>query len=362
MKILQIITSLNTGGAEKLLLETIPLYNKKGINVDLLLLNGMESPFLLELKKQQCCKIFSLGKGSVYSPLLIFKMIPYLKQYDVVHVHLFPSLYWVALAKLFCFNKIKIIYTEHSTNNKRRGSIISKHIDRFFYKFYKKLITIADEVDFNLKKHLGNSHSKYKLINNGVNIQVINKAIPYFKTAFFDLKDIILIQVSSFREPKDQITVINSLILLPPNVKLLLIGEGSLKTKCENLVDTLKLNKRVKFLGIRTDVPQLLKTADIVVLSSRYEGLSLSSVEGLASGKPFIASNVPGLKEVVKGAGVMFEQGNYQELADRISHLMEDKLYYNEVSKRCIERSKKYDINKMVDNHIKLYEEILDEK
>ena len=82
--------------------------------------------------------------------------------------------------------------------------------------------------------------------------------------------------------------------LLPLEVKLVLAGEGVLKKKCQDLVETLKLKERVVFLGLRMDIPQLLKTADVVVLSSKYEGLSLSSIEGLAAGKPFVASDVPG--------------------------------------------------------------------
>ena len=76
MKVLQIINSLNTGGAEKLLLDTIPKYNEKGIVMDLLLLNGNETPFFKELKKQKKSTIYSLSNGSVYNPLLIFKIMP----------------------------------------------------------------------------------------------------------------------------------------------------------------------------------------------------------------------------------------------------------------------------------------------
>ena len=73
MKILQIINSLATGGAEKLILETIPLLNDEGIQTDLAVLNGDNHPFLEALKKQKCCAIFSLGTKSVYNPFLIFK-------------------------------------------------------------------------------------------------------------------------------------------------------------------------------------------------------------------------------------------------------------------------------------------------
>ncbi len=362
MKILHIINSLNTGGAEKLLLETIPLYNKKGINVDLLLLNDSESPFLIELKKQKCCNVYSLGKGSVYNPLLIFKIIPYLRKYDVMHVHLFPALYWVAAAKIIGFNKIKIIYTEHNTNNKRRSSIIFKYIDKLFYKPYSTLISISEGVESSLKEHLRIPPAKFQIINNGVNIKSYSEATAYDKSIFFSQNDFILIQISSFSIQKDQQTVIRSLKLLPTNIKLLFVGDGPLKQENEKLVKELQLTERVKFLGIRTDVAELIKTSDICIQSSKWEGFGLVAVESMAAGKPFIASDVSGLNAVVRGAGVLFEQGNYKELANQIIHLSKDKLYCDDVSKRCLERSKKYDIDKMVDKHIKLYKEILYER
>ena len=124
MRILQLINNLNTGGAEKLILETIPLFNKQNIQTDLAFLNGYDYPFLKILKNLKCCSIFSLGNKSVYNPILIFKIIPHLKKYDLVHVHIFPSLYCVALAKMISFSEVKLVYTEHSTSNNRRKRLV----------------------------------------------------------------------------------------------------------------------------------------------------------------------------------------------------------------------------------------------
>jgi glycosyltransferase involved in cell wall biosynthesis len=148
------------------------------------------------------------------------------------------------------------------------------------------------------------------------------------------------------------------MVLLPKTVKLLLVGDGVLKKECEDLVATLKLQERVLFLGLRMDVPQLLKTVDIVVLSSKYEGLSLSSIEGMASGKPFVASDVPGLAEVVKGAGILFPPGNAEQLATAITELLENQEFYQSVADACQARATEYDIHKMVDKHITLYKSL----
>jgi len=97
------------------------------------------------------------------------------------------------------------------------------------------------------------------------------------------------------------------------------------------------LFSKVRFLGIRDDVPRLLKSVDNVVLSSNYEGLSLSSVEGLASGKPFLASDVPGLTEVVGDSGILFENKNYKSLAKYILKLNNEPDFKETVTKQCKE-------------------------
>lgn len=358
MKILQIITSLNTGGAEKLLIESVPLYQQKGIETDVLILKDNQTPFRPALENNSSGKVITLSKGSVYNPVLIFKIIPYLKQYDVVHVHLFPALYWVVLAKWISFSKTKIVYTEHNTSNKRRNHFILKWIDRIIYKGISKIVTIADEVDGNIKAHLKFREDKFMLIYNGVDIEKYATAKSLNKNTFFSEDDFLLIQVSSFREQKDQATLIKAMNLLPDDVKLLLVGEGHLRGECEKLVNMLQLQHRVKFLGIRTDIPQLLKTADVVILSSIYEGLSLSSIEGMAS-KPFVASDVPGLREIVKNHGLVFKQGDSEELANLILKLYEDNTLYVEIAKKCYQRAIEFDVQKMVDNYINLFKDVI---
>jgi glycosyltransferase involved in cell wall biosynthesis len=363
MKILQIINSLATGGAEKLILETTPLLNNQGIQTDVAVLNGNSYPFLEALKKLKCCAIFSLGTKSVYNPVLIFKIIPYLKKYDIIHVHIFPALYWVALAKMLSFSKTKLVYTEHSTSNNRRKKLIYKIVDRWIYAFYSKIITIAPEVDANIKSHLGFKKDRFILILNGINLKSIKASKPISKTNLLpklngDFK--ILIQVASFRYPKDQKTVIKALKKLGDHVVLLLVGDGPLRPECENLVKTLGLTNRVVFLGIRMDVIPLLKASDIIILSSHHEGLSLASIEGMASGKPFIAADAPGLGDIARNAGLVFPINDDVELAKQINKLLKDKSFYNETVTNCLERASNYNIDKSIDKIVKVYKSLIE--
>ncbi len=362
MKVLQIINNLETGGAEKLLLESLPLYNQLGIQMDILVLNEGNSPFMKELKALNCCTIYSLGQKSVYNPLHIFQIIPYLKKYEIVHVHLFPSQYWAVIAKLISFSKTKLIFTEHSTSNKRIQSSWLKYIDRFIYEKYHKIVCITPKVLEVVKKHTNLPDEKLEIILNGVNVGKYKNASPLPKADFFpqfNENEKFIIQVSSYHGPKDQQTLIRAISLLPENIKLLLAGDGVTRKDCEQLVASLKLEKRVFFLGLRMDIPNLLKNVDIVVLSSRYEGLSLSSIEGMASGKPFVASDVPGLSEIVGGHGLLFEVGNEKDLAENITKLLSDKEYYSSIVDRCQKRAEEFNIQAMVSKHIDLYNRIL---
>lgn len=361
MKILHVINSLATGGAEKSIAETLPLYAEQGITVDLLLLNGVEHPFLKELKQKKCCRIFSLGKTSVYNPLLIFRIIPYLKNYDLVHVHLFPAQYFVVLAKLFSNSKTKLVFTEHSTSNRRFRNKLFKILDTLIYSQYAAIIAITQSVKEKVMVHTRKKDSHIVVIENGISLEKIKNARA-IQRKNISLKlgesDFLLLQVSSFQEPKDQPTVIKALQFLPAHFKLLLVGDGQLIGNCKNLVTNLKLENRVLFLRIRNDVSNLLKTADTMVLSSKYEGLSLSSIEGMASGKPFIASDVPGLTEIVKDAGILFPLGDAEKLAEEILHLSHDKNLYDLIAAQCLKRAQDFEISKMVEKHIQLYREL----
>lgn len=360
LKILQVINSLATGGAEKLIVDAVPLYQEKGIEMDVLLLDGTHYPFYKKLEASTKGKIFSLDLKSVYNPIAIIKIIPFLKKYDIVHVHLFPVQYFVVLAKWLSFSKTKLIFTEHNTSNRRLENPILKLVDKFIYKGYFRIICISLEIQKIILEHTKLPINRIAVILNGVSIVDFKEAKSYRKEELkFEETDKLLVQVAGFRDQKDQKTLIIALVHLPDCVKLLLVGDGVLKQECETLVKKIQLEKRVLFLGVRTDVPRLLKTADIIVLSSKYEGMSLSSIEGMASGKPFVASNVPGLSEIVSGAGVLFTQGDDKELAKKIIELFNDEELYLSVAKSCEIRANQYDIKNMIVEHITLYESLV---
>jgi glycosyltransferase involved in cell wall biosynthesis len=148
---------------------------------------------------------------------------------------------------------------------------------------------------------------------------------------------------------------------LPDCYRLQIVGGGERENReqVKSICHGLGLDNRVDFMGVRQDIPEILENSDVIVLSSHWEGLSLSSIEGMASGRPFIASDVDGLREIVGGAGVLFPHGDDKELATQIQHLCEHPDEYQNVAQKCQERARQYDISVMADNYLKLYRDLL---
>lgn len=356
MKILQVIGSLAMGGAEKLVTEIAPRLCQMGHEVDVLVFDGTETPFLKELKASGV-KVISLGgeSRSNYSLANLLKMIPIVRRYDIVHAHTTPAQLQTALSKLLGFSKSRLITTEHSTNNHRRGKWPLMIADRMMYAFYDHIICISETSKKNLEQQIGQGHS-ITVIENGIDVKKYHEASPIHRdTLHLKETDFVLTMVGRFVDAKDQDTIIRSMPLLPEDCKLLLVGTGTRQKECEELAQSLNVSDRVFFLGLRSDVPQILHTSDVVMMSSHWEGLSLSSVEGMSVDKPFMASDVQGLREVVGGAGLLFKEGDYKQLAEEVMRLKSDKEFYHQIAESCLKRAQNYDIATMVQKYSDIY-------
>lgn len=353
MKILHVITSLRTGGAEKLMVDLLPRLKDRGLDVDLLLFDGTVTPFRQEIEAKEI-KVFDLGIGGfVYSPLKLFKLIPYLKKYDIIHTHnTAPQLFVAILSYL---KRSRLLTTEHGGSNRRRTIKGYRTIDKWMYRRYDKIICIADKTKQNLLDYLRAELPYVIVINNGVDIARYANAVPSHELENMAPGSRKIIMVAGFRWEKDQDTLIKAIVELPEYFHLFLVGDGVRRSELESLAHKLEITNRVHFLGLRTDVPELLHAADYVVMSSHFEGLSLSSVEGMSVGRPFLASDVDGLREVVEGAGVLFPHENPKALADEIMKLEQSPVLYKEIADTCYNKAKHYDISEMVNCYSELY-------
>lgn len=355
MKIALVNHNLGSGGAEKLIYDMSILLKEKAYQVDVVLLTEVGGVYDKKLQENGINVIHLSNRWDIYSPQNIYRLIKVLKNYDVVHTHTYASQLWVSIASLFLSKKINFVTTEHNTTNRRRGRFIFKYVDKFMYSRYKNIISITEEVKINLIDWIENSE-RHKVISNGINLKKYFNSNKISKEKLgLELEDILITMVARFSEQKDHMTLIKAIEILPHEYKLLLLGEGELKEKFQKYVNEKKLNEKIKFLGYRDDVPEILKTSDIGVLSSNYEGLPISLLEIMATGIPFVGSRVPGIKELASDIGVLFAHKNSEELAEKLKKLSEDRNYYEQVKNKCIKKAKDYDIENTTDKYITIY-------
>lgn len=352
MRILHVITSLRTGGAEKLLVEMLPRLKNYGHEVDLLLFDGINTPLYSELKSRGIKINYLSLKGNVYNPYNIIRLRKYLRGYDIIHTHNTACQYYVPIA-LGSINKTILITTEHNTHNRRRSIWGFKILDKLMYNRYNHIISISQKATDNLSDYIGHSY-KITTINNGIDLSKFSSEL----SAPNKDGEIIVTMVAAFRPQKDHQTLIKAISLLPDNYKLWLVGDGALRPKIEQNVRDLRISGKVKLWGNRDDIHSLMSESDIIVLSTHWEGLSLASIEAMASGRPFIGSDVDGLHDVIADAGILFPPGNAEILASEIKSLIENPEKYNLTVRKCQTRAQEYNIDKTVEKYNKLYIEV----
>lgn len=356
MRILHVITSLHTGGAERLMVDLLPRMAEQGHEVHLAVFDSTHTPFYKALEATDKVAIHDFG-GSVYSPLQIFRLIRVIRKhhFDIVHTHNTSPQMFGAIASLVICSKTDFVTTEHNTDNRRRNALW-RPIDRWMYTRYKRVICISDEAITALEAHIGKHPIRDVVIPNGVDT-VRFTTIPLGETPPEDA-EVNITMIAAFRPQKNQETPVQALALLPERFRLTLVGTGERMEYVRDIAIKVGVSERVTFAGHRDDIPEILASSDITVLSSHYEGLSLSSVECMAAGRPFIASDVPGLHDIVNGAGILVPDNDAQALAYTITKLCNNPSFYRNTAENCRKRALDYDISTMTNGYLKLYSAI----
>ena len=362
MKVLHVINCfVRSGGAEKFLFDLALQIKRQGIDIEILSLvaPAIQNREFIDCAEKAGIPVYVLRQDGLYA----VRNIGYLRRFfrnhrfDVVHVHLFPAQYWCAFAKNRSF---KLVFTEHSTDNRRRHHWLFRFIDHCVYKFYDKVICISEKTEELLLKQIGTI--PIVIIPNGINVAVFSNATPMERTELLNASSDVRIvtMCAAFRKGKDYMTLFHALKLLPENIHVVCVGDGDLKNEHEHYCREQGLLPRVHFLGLRKDVASIFKASDVIVLSTNYEGFSIAMLEAMASGKPFIASDVPGVGDLVKGYVALFPLGDEKCLADLILRVLEDCDYSSGIVKKSLEFVRRYDIASTALQYVELYNKLLE--
>jgi len=119
----------------------------------------------------------------------------------------------------------------------------------------------------------------------------------------FDAEDEVILAISNFKAQKDPLTLIRAMRMLAekrPRAVLVVAGDGELRGAVETEIARGQLEGRVRLLGWRRDIPQLLAASDVVALSSIFEGLPRAAVLAVAARRPFVGTRVDGTPEIIR--------------------------------------------------------------
>jgi len=169
-----------------------------------------------------------------------------------------------------------------------------------------------------------------------------------------------LISVGRLAAPKDWTTLLSALTSFDPQAfaELVIVGDGPNREQVQDELAARSLGGRVRLLGERDDVSHLLADADVFLLASRSEGLPLSVIEAMAAGLPVVASDVGGLRELVRDGetGTLVPPGDPVALADALRPLLADRELRRRLGMAARERAKAlFDLPGFRRAHLELY-------
>jgi glycosyltransferase involved in cell wall biosynthesis len=355
MNILYIIGEMGYGGAELLTSQLAIRMTDKGCRVVIAVL-GFCEPEVVAATEDAGVRIVRFNIR-LLSPANVWRIIKLVKndQFDVVHVHLFPALYWGAIARIFCDNGSRWIYTEHSTSNRRRQYTILKLFERLVYRAYDEIVCISYAAQRELLRWLP-CLDKTIVVESGIDLKRFRQATPISRASLgFTESDMMILMVGAFRTEKNQAALVSAMRFLPKEYKLVLAGDGPELEKVKKLASTLNLTTRVSFIGAVRNVERLMKSADVYVLPSLFEGFGLSAVEAAAVGLPVVYANVPGLADLFAGFGIPVDPRKPESIARGILLAMSGKDGNHGFAEKSIAVAAHFDFERTLMNYRRIY-------
>lgn len=264
----------------------------------------------------------------------------------------------------------KVIYTAHGFHFYKGAPLINNTIlkwaERFLARFTDVIITMNKEDYYTAQNFkLKNNGKVYYIHGVGVdtnsfrnlNIDIVGKR----KELNLSEKDIVLISTGDLIKRKNFETAIKAVSETNRNIHLLICGTGPQFKKIKRLVEDLKVESNIHFLGFRRDIKELLAISDIFLFPSYQEGLPRSLMEAMSSGLPCIVSNIRGNVDLIEDGvgGILCSPNDVSNFAKSINYLSKNALLRKKMGDNNLETIKKYDIANVEKEILKIYQDVL---
>ena len=283
----------------------------------------------------------------------IFNLIKFLiKNRDILVFSFQANLYAIITCKIF---NIKIISRSNSSPSGWSNNFLKKLVYKIGLNLADRLIVNSIEFKNEMKKKFSvNPIHIYNPLNQR---EILNLSKKKVKKVF--KKNVLnIISVGRLVDQKDQITLLKALKNLKNNVnyRLIIIGRGENKYKIKNFIYQNKMNKFVKIFYTNNPFPYI-KQADLLILSSIFEGLPNVLLEAITLKKFIISSNCPtGPKEILDNekGGFLYKVGEYKSLSKKILQYIKYKKSLEKKIKYANKRLNRFDYEKNLNRYLKV--------
>lgn len=324
-RILHLITGLEIGGTEMMLLKTLP---KMQNNFDnrVCCIKG-HGPIGKKLEEREI-KIYYLDLKNIFDIKTIFKFRKVVKEFKpdilvtyLIHADLFGRIF----GRIFGVKKIIC---------SQRGSLLQWEFLRFFDRLTKFLVTkyiVQTKTARNkLMKKLIAHENKFVIIPNGIDLNDFNFDLDIAKKKNelgINTENINILCVSKLRDKKGHeylLEAFEKIFETNQKLNLLIVGNGGNKKKLLNQIKAYRSKNNIYFLGERNDVKKILRISDIFVLPTLAEGMSNAILEAMAAGKPIITTDIPENRELIEKnkTGILVPVKDTERLSQAINNLI----------------------------------------
>ena len=347
--ILHISRTMDIGGAERIVYQLSTDLKDEFDSVHVASTGGLWES---ELANQgiQHHKILDIDSKN---PLTILKLLYTIRQIiknneiTIVHTHHRMAAFYIRLLN-FVYPKLTHVYTAHNVFKNKLP------LYRFALKNAKS-IAVGEAVNKNLKEDVGITDSK--VIYNGVILKETDDQVD----EIISYSGIKIGCIARLSEQKGLIYLIEAMSLLTvKDIRLFIVGDGELRNELENKVKELHLQDSVTFLGYRKDIVECINSFDFLVSSSLFEGLALNVIEAFMNGKTMVATDIPGINEVVtEENGILVPAKKSMALASAIDKLATDEPLRNNLAFQAKKTyDEKFSYPMFLENYRALYREI----
>ncbi|HXJ07212.1 MAG TPA: glycosyltransferase [Candidatus Acidoferrum sp.] len=366
IRVIHLVPMLSPGGAERVAVHIATGLNRRRFEPIVISFANRVDCDLDRLLDEAGVEVRYLGKRPGFDYRMYFRLPPVLNQCqpDIVHTHLHVFRY--ALPFLLLRRRVSVLHTVHNLAEREIEPGL-RWLQRYALKHGVVPVAVAEEVANSLERLYGIRRSR--VVPNGIPIgRYASPRVPRREWGVregFRESDVLFVSVARFAPQKNHTLLLNSFAHGPasnPNAHLVLVGEGILQERLEAQAKNLGLTHQVHFLGLRTDIPEVLGAADVFVLSSDFEGNPLSVMEAMAAGLPIVSTGVGGVPDLIESGkeGILVQPGDVQGLSDSMTFLLRNRELRKCLGMAAARRAKEhFDVPVMVRAYERIYEDLV---